>query len=322
MEWIYIKIIFICTIYTIVQECTAFTTMNMDIYICQNGYIPPSKCFHEFSVMHVRSVSLQFKDSAVNVSDRSTRCHREVKVQRKIINILDQALTPQYRYIYRWARHKCQGRRECLPGRLPRWDQIQGDGTAEGKYFSGIRVDAVCDTIPVPTEEAPVSTTTTSTTTTARAAAISFYILTPQLTHIERIMLGVSLGLAISILLVTLLLLYHWDTMRRKKRLLEILDDIGRPHEEHDWYVDELVEEQKYSQMDSIKPDEIMTLDKYHCFAQNRLYLKTTERILHNFCTTISRNNSVRSNGSRGSGWRSSGRRSNRGYTNDAFHLY
>jgi len=61
------------------------------------------------------------------------------------LDILDQALTPQYRYIYRWARHKCQGRRECLPGRLPRWDQIQGDGTAEGKYFSGIRVDAACD---------------------------------------------------------------------------------------------------------------------------------------------------------------------------------
>jgi len=133
-------------------------------------------------------------------------------------------------------------------------------------------------------------------------------------------MLGVSLGLAISILLVTLLLLYHWDTMRRKKRLLEILDDIGRPHEEHDWYVDELVEEQKYSQMDSIKPDEIMTLDKISLLCTKQVISEDNLSVYsHNFCTTISRNNSVRSNGSRGSGWRSSGRRSNRGYTNDAF---
>ena len=92
------------------------------------------------------------------------------------------------------------------------------------------------------------------------------------------------------VIIVLLLFLYHCDRYKQKVRIATIMDEMGKPHEEHSWYEEELGNELRFDEYSCCQPNEIVTLDRRSLVARKEFIEEDTiSQHSHISCSTMGR---------------------------------
>ncbi|XP_067947755.1 uncharacterized protein [Watersipora subatra] len=291
-------------------------TSNSEV-LChgQPLYMKPCGRYFELQAyMSIRSITVLTDsnvDRILNKTGQTTTGCGGFECQRVMHKSTDLGISYDYRHLYEWIASSCEGRIECLPaGLLPEhWNLIDDTGDSCGagtQYFVSALVDYRCEvnsnisTVAPPPSTTPRSKPTTPTTTTPFPVFLQIY--QPSLEGMEKVILGVAIGLSLTILLVLLIVLYCCERYRHHMKFGKLLRMLGAPQEQNDAF-----DEMDYGRMEAwkeetanldalgeytgVKPDEFLTLDKRTMERQGQIMYDTPVGTMGkgNSCSTLDR---------------------------------
>ncbi|KAF6036676.1 hypothetical protein EB796_005021 [Bugula neritina] len=301
-----------------IDPTESFVTGGFNLVGCQGKNIRQQKCGASSAVYNVQSITVLTSSDVnyiKNISKISNRCQLAEQCRRTIHSAGDSGLSEEYRHLFNWILHKCNGKKTCdANATMPEWWRIAEDDTNCGdgriQHIVGAIIDIQCrvgETIPTflpPIDTTPKTRPTTPTTTTPFPVYVDVYM--PGLEGREKIILGVAIALAIAILIFLLIVLYCCESYRNHRKFAKLLRMLGAPQAQDDnfddfedygksdaWREETDANFNGLGEYTGVKPNEFLTLDKKAMESSGQIMYDTQMSTMTtgrgNSCSTISR---------------------------------